>query len=85
MTGNDMPFLWNSYLSAISKFIFWQKLSKTHTLLLGQGVLPKNIDQISLKNKEAWNSNLQVWESIIKMSVPIREDINILTQKPHLI
>ncbi len=50
MTGNDMPFLWNSYLSAFSKFIFWQKLSKTQIIIEANNFVLLLTNFITLNN-----------------------------------
>lgn len=59
-------------------------LSGFDTLLLGQGVIPKNLER-SMQNKNIWLSNMNSWTSIQKRTIPLEDDLAILTQYPHLI
>lgn len=54
------------------------------TLLLGQGVLPQKFDR-SVRNEAIWKSNVKTWKAIQKVTVPLENDLKILTQYPELI
>jgi tryptophan halogenase len=54
------------------------------TLLLGQGVLPRNFDR-SVRNETIWKSNVKTWKAIQELTVPLENDLKILTQHPELI
>lgn len=54
------------------------------TLLLGQGVVPRRFDKM-LRNKSVWDANVSTWKSIQSMTVPLEEDLRILTTYPELI
>jgi len=54
------------------------------TLLLGQGVIPKNFDQ-GLKNKSIWMSNVDTWRSIQSLTIPLEKDLKVLIEHPELI
>lgn len=55
------------------------------TILLGQGFLPDNIKDFKVINEKIWKNNLNVWKEIVDISVPLKQDIDILTKYPSLI
>lgn len=55
------------------------------TILLGQGFLPDNIRDFKVINEKIWKNNLNVWKEIVDISVPLKQDIDILTKYPSLI
>lgn len=48
-------------------------------VLLGQGVIPKNINA-QIRNKNVWKANVDTWKSIKSITIPIAEDLDFLAQ-----
>jgi 2-polyprenyl-6-methoxyphenol hydroxylase-like FAD-dependent oxidoreductase len=49
------------------------------TVLMGQGVIPKNLDR-ALKNINVWNSHVHTWKSIQSLTIPIESDLKFLAE-----
>ncbi|MDO6434599.1 tryptophan 7-halogenase [Flavitalea sp. BT771] len=54
------------------------------TLLMGQGILPNRFPP-SVQNKSIWMANIRTWQSIQQLTVPLENDLKILTRHPELI
>lgn len=54
-------------------------------ILLGQGILPYGLKNAKLINNDLWQLNVNNWNNLADISVPLNEDINILTRRPELI
>jgi tryptophan halogenase len=49
------------------------------TVLLGQGVVPKNFDR-TVKNKQVWDANVNTWKAIQLLTIPLEQDLHFLAQ-----
>ncbi|WDF56228.1 tryptophan halogenase family protein [Mucilaginibacter sp. KACC 22063] len=54
-------------------------------ILLGQGILPKDLHKIQLDNKKEWDRTVEDWNQIIKYLVPLKDDLEILLEHQDLI
>lgn len=54
-------------------------------ILLGQGIIPRDLKDIALENKDLWNNTVNDWKSILKYSVPLKRDMEIILKYPELI
>ena len=54
------------------------------TLLFGQGVMPEKFGR-SVRNRGIWEANVNTWKSIQTLTVPLKEDLEILMMNPELI
>ena len=54
-------------------------------ILLGQGVVPKNIGELSKHDRDLWQHHVSNWNQLADASVDLKEDIDILTNNPALI
>lgn len=54
-------------------------------ILLGQGVVPKNIDNFKKVGDKLWEFNINTWINLSERTIPLKDDIKILTQNPNLI
>jgi tryptophan halogenase len=53
-------------------------------ILLGQGILPNNIDDVRLDNEEKWQETVEVWKKITSYAIPVKEDLKAMFNKPEL-
>lgn len=56
-------------------------------ILIGQGVVPGEIDNIELDDaaRQRWEDNVENWKAIAQKTVPLKKDLAILLEHPHLI
>jgi len=54
-------------------------------ILLGQGIIPRDLKDIVLENKQLWDDTVNDWKSILKYSVPLKNDMEIILKYPELI
>ncbi|GAA4272629.1 tryptophan halogenase family protein [Aquimarina gracilis] len=54
-------------------------------LLLGLGLRPKNLSKIKLNNKKEWQGIVENWENILKYSIPLQENVDLLVKHPTLV
>lgn len=54
-------------------------------ILLGQGVIPKNMQKYQPIGSKLWNFNQSIWKSVSKKTIPLKNDIKILTENPELL
>lgn len=54
-------------------------------ILLGQGLLPDKVKNYKKIGEKLWNFNVNTWSEIAKNTLPLKDDIEILTQNPKLI
>jgi tryptophan halogenase len=54
-------------------------------ILLGQGVLPANINRDRLNNKHQWLQQVATWEKLQKYTIPISEDLPVLIRERVLV
>jgi tryptophan halogenase len=50
-------------------------------ILLGQGIVPDNIEDIDLDNKEEWDATVEAWKEITAHTIPIKDDLQVLLDK----
>ena len=54
-------------------------------ILLGQGVIPNNINKFNKVGEELWKFNVETWKEISKNTIPLKGDIDFLTKYPNII
>ncbi len=54
-------------------------------ILLGQDVIPSNIENFEKVGDKLWAYNINTWTNLSKRTIPLKDDIKILTEYPNLI